>query len=91
VEHGSGMNLSRGNQRRVRPRIKRKDTTPGESLEECVFSERSIDEDRPTKRHGIESRVSNEDIESSVSRGTKDEVKIPWILRSVTTSKEYGA
>jgi hypothetical protein len=41
--------------------MKRKETTPRGSVEECVLPERSTYEDRPTKRCDIESRVSNGD------------------------------
>jgi hypothetical protein len=54
--------------------MKRKETTPGGSAKECVVPERSTDEDRPTKRCDIESRVSSGDTSSSGSRGPKDEV-----------------
>jgi len=59
-------------------------------------SKRSIDEDRPTKRHGSESRVYNGDTKSringrssgSTKRGPRDEFLTPWLLRSVATSEE---
>jgi hypothetical protein len=55
--------------------MKRKETTPRRSAEKCDVPERSTDEDRPTKRHGTESRVSSEDTNSSSgSRILKDEV-----------------
>jgi hypothetical protein len=43
--------ISRGATRGVRPRMKRKETTPGGSVKECVVLERSTGEDRPAKRH----------------------------------------
>jgi hypothetical protein len=67
--------------------MKRKETTPGGSVEEYVVPERSTYEDRPTKRHGIEDRVSSGDTSSSSSsggvcssKGLGDEVHTPWLL-----------
>jgi hypothetical protein len=56
--------------------MKRKETAPGGSVEECVVPERSADEDRLVKRHDIESRVSIEDTNSSssINRGLRDKV-----------------
>jgi hypothetical protein len=74
--------------------MKRKETAPGGSVEECVVPEWSTGEDRPTKRHNVESRVSSGDTSSSSSsspRGPGDEVQTPWLLWSVTTSEEDEA
>jgi hypothetical protein len=69
--------------------MKRMETTPGGSARECVMLERITYEDRPTKRRGIESRVSNGDTNSSSGRrGPKEEVQTPWSLRSAATSEE---
>jgi hypothetical protein len=48
--------------------MKRKETTPGGSVDVCVVLERRTYEDRPAKRCNIESRVSNGDTISSSSR-----------------------
>jgi len=41
--------------------MKRKETTPGGSVEEYAMREWSTNEDRPTKRHDIEDMVSSGD------------------------------
>jgi hypothetical protein len=61
--------------------MKRKGTTPGSSVEEYVVPEWSTDEDRPTKRHGIEDMVSSRDTSSDTSKGLGDEVHTPWLLQ----------
>jgi hypothetical protein len=48
----------------------------------------SIDEDRPTKRHGIEDMVSSRDISSDANTDLGDEVCTPWLLQSATTLEE---
>jgi hypothetical protein len=64
--------------------MKRKETAPSGREKEYVVPEWSTYEDRPTKRHGIENRVSNRD--TSKARG--DKFHTPLLLRSVTTLVE---
>jgi hypothetical protein len=74
VEQRSGRKLVRDAQQGVKPMMKRKEITPRGSAGECVVPERSIDEDRPTKRCGIEDRVSSGDTDSSSGpKGLGDE------------------
>jgi hypothetical protein len=49
------------------PRMKRKEITPGGSAEEGIVPEWSTAHIGPTKRHGVESRVSSGDTSSSSS------------------------
>jgi hypothetical protein len=68
--------------------MKRKETTPGETVEGFFVPERSTDDDRTVKRCIIKCRVSNEDTNSiSCSIDQKDEIKTHWMLWSVGASK----
>jgi hypothetical protein len=58
---------------------------------EYVVPEWSTDEDRPTKRCGIEDMVSSRDTNSDTSMGLGDEVHTPWLLQSVATLEEDEA
>jgi hypothetical protein len=69
-----GRKLAKGVRQGVRTRMKRKETTLGGSVEECIVPERIIDEDRLVNRGDIESRVSSGDTNSSGSRGIKYKV-----------------
>jgi hypothetical protein len=69
-EKRSGRELVRGTRCEVGPKMKRKETIPCGIKKECDVLERSTDEDRPTKRHGIEDRVSSGDTNSSSSRSS---------------------
>jgi hypothetical protein len=67
VKQRSGRELVRGMRSEVGFKMKRKETTTCGSTKECDVLERSTDEDRPTKRHGIEDMVSSGDTSSSSS------------------------
>jgi hypothetical protein len=51
--------------------MKRKETTPGGSVEECVVPERSTDEDRPVKSVTLRVGYLVEIPSSSGSRGPR--------------------
>jgi hypothetical protein len=73
--------------------MKRKYTTPRESVEEFVMPEWSTGKYMPAKRHIVKSRLYNGGSSSSSSsaRGPSDEFRTPWILRSVSTFEEDEA
>jgi hypothetical protein len=69
--------------------MKRKGTTPVGCAGDIFVLERSIGEDRPSKRCGIREEVLGEDT-SSGSRDGDNKVKHPWIGRDAITSEEDG-
>jgi hypothetical protein len=60
-------------------------------VEEYGVLEWSTYDDRTTKRHDIEDKVSSGDSSSKNSKGLGDEVHTPWLLQSVTTLEEDKA
>jgi len=84
----SGKIIARGEGRGVKPRMRRKETTRGGCAGDSSMPERSTEGERSSKIHDIRSRVSSEDNRSRVG---EDEVRSPWFLRDVVTSKEDEA
>jgi hypothetical protein len=71
--------------------MKRKETTPSGSVGEYVLPEWITNEDRPTKRRGIEDMVSSRDTSGDKILGLGDKVYTPWLLWSATTLEEDEA
>jgi hypothetical protein len=73
--------------------MKRKETAPRGSVEECIVLEWSTNRDRLAKRRGAKIRVSSGDSNriSSGPRGIHDEFKTPLLLWNAATLEEYEA
>jgi hypothetical protein len=68
--------------------MNRRGVMPEGCVGERVVPERSIGEERPSKRCSVKNEVSREDTRCSGSRVEESEVKSPWLIRDVVDLEE---